>query len=179
MCVKYYKLHYLNLSITLKMLAIGYELMNFNPELQCTMSLKQKQKTTSKNYIGKVTECGVILFKKGMEEMLVVFQHVSSKWGFPKGYMTNAEQYNKEYFKCAKRELLEETGIDLRATHHSKYGTLIIGNKLFYIIELKSTLDEINIIDNNEISEARWIQRQNLLSFINENDCNATLNKLF
>lgn len=157
---------------------IGHELMNFNPELQCLLSLKSKDTSASKTFINKVTECGVILFTKGMQNLLVVFQNVSRKWGFPKGYMTNMEQYNKEYFKCAKRELFEETGIDLRTVSHTKYGTLIIGNKLFYIVEIK-TNTKLAILDTNEISEAKWIPRNELFSFVEKNTCNATLKKLF
>jgi 8-oxo-dGTP pyrophosphatase MutT (NUDIX family) len=157
---------------------IGYQLMNFNPDIQCLISLKTKDTSASKSFINKVTECGVIVFTNGMRDMLIVFQNISRKWGLPKGYMTQEEQNKKQFFKCAKRELFEETGIDLRTVTHTKYGTLVIGNKLFYIVEVKSHV-RINVIDTHEISEVRWIPRNELCSFVLTHNCNATLNKLF
>jgi len=156
---------------------IGDELMNFDPTHQCLIALRSP--VTNKSFINKVDECGVIVFAKGMDHLLVVLQNLSRKWGFPKGHMTHIEQYNKEYFKCAKRELLEETGIDLRVVSHTKYGTLILGNKLFYIVEIKAPNVRTRVIDRHEISETRWIRRTDLFTFVEKNTCNATLNKLF
>jgi 8-oxo-dGTP pyrophosphatase MutT (NUDIX family) len=133
----------------------------------------------SKNAMKKVSECGVILFNKNMMDVLIVFQNKSQKWGFPKGHMTRNELYKKEYFKCAKRELFEETGIDLRTLQHTKYGSVIIGNKLFFVIEVKKEFIETNPLDVYEIEKIQWVKRKELNRFVQANECNVTLNKLF
>lgn len=154
----------------------GQELMKFNPKQSCLISFENTKK---KNSMRKVTECGIILFNLDMNDLLIVFQNKSKKWGFPKGHMTRLELYNKEYLKCAKRELLEETGIDLRVIQHTKYGSVIIGNKLFFVIEIKTKHVDTNPLDEYEISTIKWIKRKDLNMFVNSNECNVTLNKLF
>jgi 8-oxo-dGTP pyrophosphatase MutT (NUDIX family) len=153
----------------------GQTLMCFNPNKSCQICWD----TNKKDRIRNVNECGVILFKKDMEELLIVYQSSSNKWGFPKGHMTTLERYNKEYFNCAKRELYEETNIDLRSHQYTKYGTLIIGNKLFYVIEVKAGQMYARPKDRAEIAKIRWIKRNNLQNFVLKNQCNITLKKLF
>lgn len=155
----------------------GVDLMLFNPEKNCNLSIGSS--TQDRTTIRKVQECGVMLFNKNMNKMLVVYQKQSKKWGFPKGYMTRIELYNKEYFNCAKRELLEETGIDLRTNRHVKYGTIIISNKLFYVIEIKKDFINVKPNDENEIAAFKWINRTDLFEFVRQNSCNITMTKLF
>ena len=85
----------------------------------------------------------------------------------------------KSYFSCAKRELMEETNIDLRLKKHTKYGTLIIGNKLFYIVELRHNNVYANPKDRDEIKMIKWIPRVELYNFVKRNQCNVTLKRLF
>ena len=155
----------------------GQELMTFNPHHSCMIPFENSD--NSKNAMKKVSECGGILFNKNMMDVLIVFQNKSQKWGFPKGHMTRNELYKKEYFKCAKRELFEETGIDLRTLQHTKYGSVIIGNKLFFVIEVKKEFIETNPLDVYEIEKIQWVKRKELKRFVQANECNVTLNKLF
>lgn len=152
----------------------GYELMNVNT---CDIA-EITPKAYDKTLIRKVSECGAIVFSNQLQ-LLLVLQKQSNKWGFPKGHMTRWELYNKQYFDCAKRELYEETGIDLNRTKHSKLGTLIIGKKLFYVIELCKHINYVKTNDKNEIQSLKWINRSNLLNFVMENQCNITLTALF
>jgi 8-oxo-dGTP pyrophosphatase MutT (NUDIX family) len=155
----------------------GQQLMHFNPQLTCMIPWEKSN--SRKDLIHNVDECGVILFSPNMEELLVVLQSSSGKWGFPKGHMTAAEMNAKSYFSCAKRELMEETNIDLRLKKHTKYGTLIIGNKLFYIVELRQNNVYANPKDRNEIKMIKWIPRVDLYNFVKMNQCNVTLKRLF
>ena len=157
----------------------GMTLMKFNPNTNCTISMGSNSQLSDRNSIRKVQECGVILLNRDLHELLVVLQRESMKWGFPKGHMSRMEMYNKDYFNCAKRELFEETGIDLRTHRHTKYGTIIISNKLFYIIEIKKKNISVKPIDIDEICTHRWIKRSELLDFVNMNSCNITMNSLF
>ena len=154
----------------------GQELMKFNPKQSCLIPFEN---SNSKSTMRRVNECGVILFNQDMKDLLIVFQNKSKKWGFPKGHMTRMELYNKEYLKCAKRELYEETGIDLRIFNHTKYGSVILGNKLFFVIEIKQNNIQANPLDEFEIEKIQWIKRTDLNMFVKSNNCNATLNKLF
>lgn len=156
---------------------IGQQLMHFNPQLTCMIPWEKNN--SRKDLIHNVDECGVILFSPNMEELLVVLQSSSGKWGFPKGHMTESELNAKSYFSCAKRELMEETNIDLRLKKHTKYGTLIIGNKLFYIVELRQNNVYANPKDRDEIKMIKWIPREDLYNFVKMNQCNVTLKRLF
>lgn len=81
---------------------------------------------------------------------------------------------------CAKRELFEETSIDLRTHPHTKFGTLLMCNKLFYIIGLKGhALCCARARDTEEISQLKWVNRQELYNFVRQNSCNITLRTLF
>lgn len=150
--------------------------MHFDPQMTCLIPW---EKNSRKELIHNVDECGVILFTPNMEELLVVLQSSSGKWGFPKGHMTPYEMETKSYFSCAKRELMEETNIDLRLKKHTKYGTLIIGNKLFYIVELRHNNVYANPKDRDEIKMIKWIPRVELYNFVKRNQCNVTLKRLF
>lgn len=154
----------------------GQQLMHFDPNMTCLIPWEKKSK---KDLIHNVDECGVILFTPNMQELLVVLQSSSGKWGFPKGHMTENELNTKSYFSCAKRELMEETNIDLRLKKHTKYGTLIIGNKLFYIVELRYNNVYANPKDRAEIKMIKWIPRIELYNFVKQNQCNVTLKRLF
>jgi len=153
----------------------GHQLMNINTSELPLIT----PKTYDKTLIKRISECGVILFSNRLERILLVLQEASKKWGFPKGHMTRWELYNKQYFDCAKRELYEETGIDLNRTRHSKMGTLIIGKKLFYVIEIYSNNNYLKTMDKKEILSLKWINRTNLFNFVSQNNCNITLTDLF
>jgi 8-oxo-dGTP pyrophosphatase MutT (NUDIX family) len=155
----------------------GKALAEFDPQQNCNLVFHN----TSHNNQGlnKVNECGVILFNFNMSNILVVLQKLSRKWGFPKGHMNLQEKERREFFKCAKRELLEETNIDLRTHPHTKYGTLLIANKLFYIIGLKTTVLCARPNDPKEISQIKWVNRNDLYNFVSRNACNITLRQLF
>jgi len=130
---------------------------------------------SSKVTINNVKDCGVILINKSLDKILIVLQKVSKKWGLPKGHMTEEEYTNRLYFQCAKRELLEETGIVLSSSGYEKLGTVIINNKLFYIV--KYNREEINLspVDRDEIMFATWIPLSCLSNFVMRNTCNRTL----
>ena len=155
---------------------IGKTLVEFDPRQTCNLVFHQKNQSQNLKH---VTECGVILFNFNMNEILLVFQKLSKKWGFPKGHMNINEVQSRQFFNCAKRELFEETNIDLRVQPHTKYGTLLICNKLFYIIGLKRQALCAHAKDTQEISKIKWVNRHHLCNFVQQNSCNITLRTLF
>ena len=100
-------------------------------------------------------KCGGIIIDSSKQRVLCVLNRLShlkgeNKWGFPKGHMDN----NETYYKCAQREIKEETGLYFKKYKFSKY--VKIYNNIYYIIQLKSNFDKININDKKEISKVEW-----------------------
>lgn len=125
-----------------------------------------------------INECGIVLINKSFENILIIYQNESLKWGLPKGHMDKNEIINKAYFDCAKRELLEETGIMITTHKYRKIGTFLIKDKLFYILQL---LKEINIrqpLDTKEVGSIRWLSIRNIINFISKYQCNITLKEI-
>ena len=126
-----------------------------------------------------INECGVILFDKNLEKVLIIFQKESLKWGLPKGHLEEKEKLNNKYFDCAKRELLEETGIMISNHKHKKLGTFVIRDKLFYVLQLLKEISIYQPIDTTEIGAIRWLWIKDLFSFMNKYNCNITLKELY
>jgi 8-oxo-dGTP pyrophosphatase MutT (NUDIX family) len=125
-----------------------------------------------------INECGIVLVNKHFNKILIIFQNESLKWGLPKGHMDDNEFMCKAYFECAKRELLEETGIMINTHKHRKIGTFVIRDKLFYILQL---LKDINIrkpIDTTEIGDIKWLPITDIINFMNKYQCNITLKEI-
>ena len=73
----------------------------------------------------------------------------TGKWSFPKGHREKNESPND----CAKREIYEETGIQIQDIHNKKATRI----SLYYYYNID--LDEeilINPIDVNEIKDIKW-----------------------
>ena len=125
-----------------------------------------------------INECGVILFNKNFDQLLIIFQNESLKWGLPKGHLDRAELASRSYYDCAKRELLEETGIMINTHKHRKMGTLRIRDKLFYILQLMKEVSLRQPIDTREIGGVMWLPVNNFMSFLKQYKCNITLKEL-
>jgi 8-oxo-dGTP pyrophosphatase MutT (NUDIX family) len=122
-----------------------------------------------------ITECGIILLNKTLESVLVIFQKESLKWGLPKGHMEPYELKYKLYFDCARRELLEETGIMISTHKYKQYGTLLLGNKLFYVLQLMRDVYPRKPLDSTEIGNVKWLPIKNIGLFLKRYNCNVTL----
>ena len=125
-----------------------------------------------------INECGVVLINKSFDNVLIIYQNESLKWGLPKGHMETNELKNKLYFDCAKRELLEETGIMITTHRYRKLGTFLMRDKLFYVIHL---LKDINIrkpYDCKEIGAIKWLPIIQVSNFLQKYKCNITLKEL-
>jgi 8-oxo-dGTP pyrophosphatase MutT (NUDIX family) len=125
-----------------------------------------------------ITECGILLINYKFDAILVIFQKESSKWGLPKGHMENEELIRKDYFSCAKRELLEETGIMITTHKYRKIGTFVLKNKLFYVIQMLRNLNLHKPINNYEIGDIKWLLITQINNFTKTYNCNITLKEL-
>jgi 8-oxo-dGTP pyrophosphatase MutT (NUDIX family) len=127
----------------------------------------------------EINQCGVILLNGFSSPLvLLIFQKASQKWGLPKGHLTDREKYRKDYYLCAKRELFEETGIYLSTNKHKYWGSVLLNNKMFYVIQIFKDYIYVNPIDKNEISKYKWYPIFELENFVKNNNCNRTIKDL-
>ena len=103
--------------------------------------------------------------------VLVVKGRRSNKWSFPKGHKEGCEPY----LTCAKRETLEETGIDLESYTAVAYQRLSVGE--YYFFELEEEI-EPRIQDTQEVSDARWMTIQELQKVSCNVDVNAFISRM-
>ena len=125
-----------------------------------------------------INECGIVLINKSFDSVLIIYQNESLKWGLPKGHMEFKELQNKLYFDCAKRELLEETGIMITTHRYRKLGTFLMRDKLFYVIHLLKDINLKKPYDCQEIGAVKWLPINQVRSFLKRYSCNITLKEL-
>jgi 8-oxo-dGTP pyrophosphatase MutT (NUDIX family) len=131
------------------------------------------------NNFEEINQCGVILLNGFSSPLvLLIFQKASQKWGLPKGHLTDKEKFKKDYYLCAKRELFEETGIYLSTNKHKYWGSVLLNNKIFYVIQIFKDYIYVNPIDKNEISDYKWFPIFELEYFVKNNNCNRTIKDL-
>ena len=122
-------------------------------------------------------QCGAVLFDKSGNFVLLIKQRLSNKWGIPKGHMNKRELLYDNKLECVKREIHEETGINLNKIKYECTESEYINNKLFYIIQIYKYKEHINLnpFDLNEISDYEWVSIYDLYNFCKINSCNKTL----
>lgn len=100
--------------------------------------------------------CGCIVFDKDTRHILLV--HNKDKWGLPKGH----REHNEHLVACAKRELLEETGIDVMFPQHVSCVTLPY-NALYYVIRVEKDICKTHKRPfDKEITEVQWFRTDQL-----------------
>lgn len=114
-----------------------------------------------KNKKNPIIRCGGIIFNKDLNSVLIVLNKFSflkgeHKWGFPKGHRHEGEKI----FQCAKREIREETGLNLPNKVFKK--KIYIYNTVYYVIFLDYDYNEFNIFDKNEIAKVEWVTLEQL-----------------
>ena len=127
--------------------------------------------------MSRAIECGGIIVDKYLKNLLIVYQRASKKWGLPKGHMDFNEIRNNDREKCAKREILEETGLDLNKLPNTIIGKENMNNKVFFIYKLDCSIEQLSLMprDKNEILDVIWINLDNINMFTDKNECNRSL----
>lgn len=103
--------------------------------------------------------CGAIVYRKyhGNTEILLIKHVNSGHWSFPKGHVEG----NETELETAKREIMEETGIDVNldptfreiVTYSPKKDTQ--KNVVYFIARAKNT----NFVpQEEEIAEIKWVE---------------------
>jgi 8-oxo-dGTP pyrophosphatase MutT (NUDIX family) len=172
---------------------------HFNYEiLKNTFTTYNFQFNKNINNKKKIEQCGVILLNSeentclSCYKILIVQQKNSNKWGLPKGHL-NIKEKNiiafqsgrqkvpiiyDNFYECAKRELVEETGVIINDYDQEYIIETLLSNKIFYIIKISDINIIVNPIDTDEISDVKWCKFNELNNFIENNDCNKTIRDL-
>lgn len=101
-------------------------------------------------------KCGIIVINMNDFEILLVRGKKSKKWGFPKGHM----EFGETEQETAKRELFEETGIELNVELKNR---IRYKNNVYFFAYVEKSKTKINIQDRNEIEKAMWFSKNDLL----------------
>lgn len=124
-----------------------------------------------------IKQCGLAL-TNGIgkdQEILLVLQEESNKWGIPKGH----KEKNETLIACAERETYEETGIDVQMHKVARHGTVSCqGRTLIFVVQILQTNFRKNWVhrgSDNEIRNSMWIPVRDLVDFVNPVTCNQTL----
>lgn len=118
--------------------------------------------------------CGAVIYRKLGEEIefLAVKSKGSGHWGFPKGHVEG----NESEEETAKREVLEETGLNivLLPKFRIKIEYLLTkGNLKEVIFFIGTALEQEVKIQESEIEEFTWLnydEMLNLLTFKNSKE---------
>ena len=100
-------------------------------------------------------KAGVIIFNQNLSKILIVKNNNyngSFKWGLPKGHFEK-DEYPSE---CAKRELYEETGLNVNITRNNTNRLTCINNSIYFVFIASENEITINPIDTTEIKEAKF-----------------------
>ncbi|WP_461613933.1 bis(5'-nucleosyl)-tetraphosphatase [Clostridium sp. Marseille-QA1073] len=124
--------------------------------------------------------CGAVVYKKTDEnlEFLAVKSKLSNRWGFAKGHV-EFEETEKE---TAKREVLEEAGININI--HDGFRMKIDYNInenikkeiIFFLAELS---EEPATINYKEIHEYKWDNFENMLNLLTYNNQKEILKEAY
>ena len=125
------------------------------------------------NTYDNIREAGIVLIDKNSEKILIVLQSVSKKWGLPKGQTEHSDL--ECHYKTAERELFEETSILLTLNKHKLLFNYRVNDKVYYVVKIFNHIPFPKPQDNDEISEVKWIDIDQLNNFVKYNDCNRSL----
>ena len=137
---------------------------------------RQSQKCNKKTQNSNIIKYGAIILNKDYTKILCVLNRLShlkgdNKWGFPKGHINP----NEKGIACAKREVYEETSLDLPT---SKFTIPIrINSNVYYMINIPHE-DILTARDPLEIAKVDWKTIDDLKSCNVNRDVRLFLAKL-
>ncbi len=107
-------------------------------------------------------------------KILVVRGRSSGKWSFPKGHLKSKS--NERAFDCALRELYEETGIyiDAKSLNPCALPSKRLRVGEYFILDLDQEIMPLPR-DQREISEARWVNEEQLKEFLVDDRANIDI----
>jgi len=128
----------------------------------------------SKN-IEPVLGAGVVLYHQ--DKIFLVHQTESDKWSLPKGHQEEKENLRDTW----KRELKEESGIDISKFRYQERGSFKYGYYLYVVIQIldRDLPKWEGRCGNKEIDVGGWFSIDNALILNNNAPTNYSLNRVF
>ena len=123
--------------------------------------------------------CGAVIFNDNMDKIVLILNRYSSevlkkpKWGLPKGHIN--KKVKEAYIKCAEREVLEETGLNIKMD--KKNGMIRVNKTNYYLIRLSNEFS-LKPKDTYEVSEAKWIDIKDIKNMVINYECKLVMEKL-
>ena len=124
----------------------------------------------------KVKRCGVIFIIKTPDNIIenfkiLVVKGVSGIWSFPKGRCMP----NEEEEACAKREVYEETGLEIDNLKDKK--KFKIGRNIYFKYDcVENQFTNFTVHDTNEVEEVSWKSIKELRQIVCNKDIRSLLN---
>ena len=110
--------------------------------------------------------CGAIIIKDN--KVLVIKQNIGF-YGFPKGHVEEGETEEE----TAIREVKEETNLDIIINSNYRYETKYFAKEdvLKKVVFFVATTNNTDVLcDNNEVSEARWLDIDEAINILSYDD---------
>ena len=112
-------------------------------------------------------KAGVILLNKEKNKIVIVrnkYNNWKPKWGLPKGHKEGTEKIEE----CARRELYEETGINIKINHNDPY--IKVNNSTYFIYYCDDhILNNLAPTESKEIAEIKLVSVYDILYQYNIN----------
>ena len=113
----------------------------------------------------KEKSCGAVIFRKQQDkyQFVLVQQKYGLRFGFPKGHV----EHNESEKMTAKREVFEETGLDVEIYGHIKEQTKyypkegVIKEVVYFLARAKTSQLRAQ---EEEIADAQWVDASEVLS---------------
>lgn len=123
----------------------------------------------------RLKSCGACVINVNATHCLLVKQKSTQKWGFPKGSLESGESFNQ----CMRRELWEETGLELNRFRHQVLGRETYMKYLIYVIHMSEDVRiPFSVRDVEEIEQVEWVPLDQLASYLFNRVTECVLSKL-
>ncbi len=122
----------------------------------------------------KEKSCGCIIIEKNK---VLLIQQTEGHWGFPKGHVEN----NETEIETAKREVKEETNLDVEINQNKRYEIEYITETGAYkqvIFFLAKKISGNEKYQESEIKAMKWLTFEDALKTITYNNTKELLNKI-
>lgn len=135
----------------------------------CKIKIKRFERSKDYKFKRNRFKAGVFIYDPDRDKVLLV-QSRGNLWGPPKGTVN----YQEPSIQCAKREVMEETGINISKCIFTK-AVMIRNNAIYYYLELSERDMFIQEhIEGNDANGICWIKPDCLNDCIKEGNMSIT-----
>ena len=133
----------------------------------CTIQIKQNITDKTYSFTNK-RKAGIFIYDPNSKKVLLV-QSNSNLWGAPKG----TKKYNENIKNCAKREVWEETGLNIHISNCNKI-LFINDHATYFYIEQPECPVSLQEHPENDVTGIGWIKVECLEEYIKNGNISLT-----